>query len=321
MIIVSPEPQRMPSGGRTRAWPTSRTTRAMSGATPSRSPRNGTASRATHTNSVFWMKAALGALAWARPEKNRMNGMLPPITPTRTTPTQLRRSSDRTSRAAPRPTAAAMRTHSRDGILERRVEGCVGQLLDSEPVEVDRQAADQRGAECEDDPPADARPGWRGTRALRAQCGRSRCSPSIGSMVDVGSGEEPPSRGDERSGSRSRPRSRSCWISAASLTDQPVDDRARRDADPLPDGDVGKEQGRGAPMSTVRGDDGARCVDPDDLTGERDAHAVRPLGRPGPGWRRRGPQTIGSDHGGPDVVDRIEDRRRERRQCRRDQIG
>ena len=49
---------------------------------------------------------------------------------------------------------------------------------------------------------------------------------------------------------------------------EPVDDRAGGDGDPLADGDVGEEQGRGSAVSAVRVDHGARRVDPDDLARE-----------------------------------------------------
>ncbi len=35
---------------------------------------------ATQMNRVFWMNAAVGAVAIDRPVKNRTNGMLPPMT-------------------------------------------------------------------------------------------------------------------------------------------------------------------------------------------------------------------------------------------------
>ena len=55
------------------------------------------------------MNAALGALAWARPVKKRMNGMLPPITPTARTAGHWRRSMRRTSPAAPEATTSPSR--------------------------------------------------------------------------------------------------------------------------------------------------------------------------------------------------------------------
>ena len=112
-IIVSPAPQVTPVGGAARNWPASRTPRAAIGNQPSRSPRNGTARTTTHTNSVLWMNAAVGALAMARPLKNRMNGTLPPMTPMTVIPAHARRSSARiserrtTSAATPMSSSAA----------------------------------------------------------------------------------------------------------------------------------------------------------------------------------------------------------------------
>ena len=70
-IIVSPVPHVTPVGGAARNWPASRTPSAAIGNQPRRSPRNGTASRTTQMNRVLWMNAAVGALAMARPLKNR----------------------------------------------------------------------------------------------------------------------------------------------------------------------------------------------------------------------------------------------------------
>ena len=50
------------------------------------SPRNGTARIATQMNRVFWMNAAVGAVAIGRPVKNSTNGMLPPMTATANSP-------------------------------------------------------------------------------------------------------------------------------------------------------------------------------------------------------------------------------------------
>ena len=53
---------------------------------------------ATQMNSVFWMNAAVGAVAMARPLKNSTNGMLPPMTAIASSPARWRRSSDVASR-------------------------------------------------------------------------------------------------------------------------------------------------------------------------------------------------------------------------------
>ena len=60
-------------------------------------------------NSVFWMNAAVGAVAMARPLKKSTNGMLPPMIATTTSPTRWGRSSDLVSRAAPSASAKPTR--------------------------------------------------------------------------------------------------------------------------------------------------------------------------------------------------------------------
>ena len=106
-IIVSPAPQPMPVGGAMSAWPARSVPRATIGMSPSRSPRNGTAIRATQMNIVFWMNAAVGAVAMARPLKKRTNGMLPPMIAMATRPRRLRLSRARASRPAPNARASA----------------------------------------------------------------------------------------------------------------------------------------------------------------------------------------------------------------------
>jgi hypothetical protein len=108
-IIVSPFPQVTPVGGAARICPARRTPRAAIGNQPSRSPRNGTARRTTHTNNVFWMNAAVGALATARPLKKRTNGTLPPMTPMTAILDQARRSIARTWARGTTTAASAMR--------------------------------------------------------------------------------------------------------------------------------------------------------------------------------------------------------------------
>ena len=61
-------------------------------------------------NSVLWMNAADGALAWARPVKNSRNGTLPPMIPITASQPQERRGTART--AAGRTVARARPTRN-----------------------------------------------------------------------------------------------------------------------------------------------------------------------------------------------------------------
>ena len=64
---------------------------------------------ATQMKRVLWMNAAVGAVAIASPEKNRTNGMLPPMTAMATSPARRRASRTRASRPAPRASANTTR--------------------------------------------------------------------------------------------------------------------------------------------------------------------------------------------------------------------
>ena len=73
---------------------------------------------ATQMNIVFWMNAAVGAVAMARPLKNSTNGTLPPMTAIASTPSRgTRPSSDVASRRAPRSSAIDTRTMAATAFL------------------------------------------------------------------------------------------------------------------------------------------------------------------------------------------------------------
>ena len=95
-------------------------------------------------NRVLWMNAAVGALAMARPLKNRTNGTLPPMTPMTSIHAHERRSMARICARGTTARATTMQDQRRDAVLERRVDGRVRQLLDGEAVDEDGHAADQR---------------------------------------------------------------------------------------------------------------------------------------------------------------------------------
>ena len=90
------------------------------------------------------------------------------------------------------PDRRAEQDERRDGVLERRVDRGVGQLLDREGVEVDRQAADERGADREGDPPADADRDGETCAAQLVGSGRVDIEDSFGG-IGCGCGD-----GDER---------------------------------------------------------------------------------------------------------------------------
>ena len=143
-------PSPCPVGGAMRAWPARSVPRAATWMSPSRSPRSGTAIRATQMNIVFWMKAAVGAVAIARPLKKRTNGMLPPMIAIATRPSRFRLSRARTSRPAPKRQREPDQDDRRDAVLGGRVDRGVRDGLDAERVEVDRETADRGRPEGEE---------------------------------------------------------------------------------------------------------------------------------------------------------------------------
>ena len=106
---------------------------------------------ATQMNIVFWMNAAVGAVAMARPLKNSTNGTLPPMTAMASTPDRDRPSSDVASRRRAEQQGDRHEDDGRDRVLGGRVHGGVRDELDPERVEIDRQAADRGGGQREQD--------------------------------------------------------------------------------------------------------------------------------------------------------------------------
>jgi hypothetical protein len=79
-IIHSPEPNSIRPRPERAAWPATRMAIATTCAGPIRSRSSVTASSATQTTRVLWMKAASPDEARVSPSKKRGNGKLPPIT-------------------------------------------------------------------------------------------------------------------------------------------------------------------------------------------------------------------------------------------------
>ena len=121
-MSVSPVPQPTPVGAWMRSWLASSTPMAPTCSRPRRSPRNTTARIATHTKSVLWITAAAGAVASARPVKKRTKGMLPPSTPSATSPGTARARGTH----GPRTTASAIVTRSAAATAFFRVVNSTG---------------------------------------------------------------------------------------------------------------------------------------------------------------------------------------------------
>ena len=159
---------------------------------PARGARrgSGTARMATQTNIVFWMNAADGALAMARPVKKSRNAMPPPTTPDDDEADPARRLDPaRRPRGRTSGAATARRTIAATRVLEGRVDGGVGHLLDGERVELDGQPADARGDHGEADAPAD-RVRDRGDEPQRADPA-VRSSVTCSSLGDASAGGAP----------------------------------------------------------------------------------------------------------------------------------
>ena len=150
-IIVSPAPQPMPVGGAIEDLAGEQHAERADLDQPSRSPRKGTAIRATQMKSVFWMNAAVGAVAMARPLKKSTNGTLPPTIAITRRPARRRPSRAASFASRTEGQREADKDDRRDAVLGGRVDRGIGHELDAERIEIDGQAADRGRAECEDD--------------------------------------------------------------------------------------------------------------------------------------------------------------------------